>query len=98
MSHTPERFVVKGVHALSPYRRLFYGGADLTIGENFSAAMVAAWLVSNAVTGYTVVDHLFLQKNITADLGQFIEDPGVDDDDVAVPYHTKLDKTSQEDS
>lgn len=86
MNHTPERFVVKGLHALSPYKRLFYGGSDLTIGDNFSAAVVAAWLVSNAVAGYTVIDHLFLQKNITFDLGQFLEDPGADNDDVAVPF------------
>ena len=88
MIHTPERFLAKGVRADTPYRSLYYGGSDLTIGESFSASMVAAWLVSNAVSGYSLVDHLFLQKNITSDLGQFLESPGVDDDDVAVPYST----------
>jgi hypothetical protein len=86
MSHTPERFVAKGVRADSLYHGLYFGGSDLTVGESFSASMVAAWLVSNAVAGYTTVDHLFLKKNITADLGRFLNASCADDDDIAVPY------------
>jgi hypothetical protein len=86
MSHTPERFLAKGVRADTPYNGLYYGGSDLTIGESLSASLVAGWLVSNAVAGYdNAIDHLFLQKNITSDLGRFTESPGVNDDDVAVP-------------
>ena len=93
MSHTPERFVAKGVRTVQPYNRLFYGGSDLTIGENFSASIVSAWLAANHVAGYTTVDHLFLQKNLTSDLAQFLDEPGVDDEDVAVPYR----KTPEDD-
>ena len=95
MSHTPERFVAKGVRADTPYRNLYYGGSDLTIGESFSASMVAAWLVSNAVSGYSTIDHLYLQKNITSDLSRFMDAGGVDDEDLAVPYLTNVAKDKE---
>lgn len=88
MSHTPERYVAKGVRADTPYRSLFYGGADLTIGENLSATLVAGWLVSNSLCDYGFIDHLYLSKNITADIAQFMHSPGIDEVDVAVPYET----------
>jgi hypothetical protein len=61
------------------------------VGNSFSGSTVAAWLVANAVCGYNAVDHLFLEKNITTDLKQFLVPPKLDDndgdDDVAVPFH-----------
>lgn len=43
--------------------------------------------MANAVCGYKAVDHLFLQKNVTTDLEQFLEAPSLrEEDDVAVPY------------
>jgi hypothetical protein len=59
----------------------------LTVGDSFSGATVGGWLVANAVCGYNVVDHLFLKKNITTDLEQFLKAPALlDEDDVAVPF------------
>lgn len=86
LSHTPERFTAQGVRVDTPFKNLFYGGSDLTIGESLSASLVAAWLACNAVAGYSSsFDHLFLGKNITSDLIQFMNSPGRNDDDVAVP-------------
>jgi hypothetical protein len=97
MSHTPERFLAKGVRANTPYRGLYYGGSDLTIGESLSASLVAGWLVSNAVAGYDgVIDHLFLQKNLTSDLARFMDSPGVNDDDVAVPIQIQATEHANE--
>jgi hypothetical protein len=87
LSHTPERYAAKGVRADTPYPGLFVGGSDLTIGDSFSGATVGGWLVANAVVGYSALDHLFLQKNISSDLEQFLESPIVpDEEDVAVPF------------
>jgi hypothetical protein len=61
----------------------------LTVGESFAGSIVGGWLAANAVVGYSAVDHLFLQKNITTDLEQFLESPELPaglDTDVAVPY------------
>lgn len=86
LSHTPERYAAKGVRVDTPYKHLLYGGPDVTIGSSFSASLVAAWLAANAVVGYSTFDHLFYQKNITTDLARFMESPGEDEDDLAVPY------------
>ncbi|GAX29213.1 hypothetical protein FisN_28Lh041 [Fistulifera solaris] len=86
LSHTPERYAAKGVRVDTPYKHLLYGGSDVTIGGSFSASLVAAWLAANAVVGYSTFDHLFYQKNITTDLARFMDSPGEDEDDLAVPY------------
>lgn len=71
---------------------LFVGGSDLTVGESFSGATVGGWLAANAVMGYGTLDLLFLEKNITSDLEQFLDplvlpaDAGME---VAVPYEAK---------
>jgi hypothetical protein len=89
LSHNPERYAAKGVRPETPYPGLFVGGSDLTVGESFAGSIVGGWLAANAVVGYSAVDHLFLQKNITTDLEQFLESPELPtglDTDVAVPY------------
>lgn len=90
LSHTPERYAAKGVRADTPYPGLFVGGSDLTVGESFSGSIVGSWLVANSVVGYSAVDHLFLQKNITSDLEQFLEAPdlveSIDSSAFAVPF------------
>mmetsp|Transcript_27981 Transcript_27981/g.67918 ORF Transcript_27981/g.67918 Transcript_27981/m.67918 type:complete len:1011 (+) Transcript_27981:221-3253(+) len=85
LTHTPERYAAKGVRPETPYPGLFVGGSDLTIGESFSGSIVGAWLAANAVMDYSPLDHLFLQKNITSDLIQYMEPPdAVDEEDLAV--------------
>jgi hypothetical protein len=87
LSHTPERYAARGIRCDTPYPGLYAGGSDLTIGDSFSGATVGGWLVANAVCGYSAVDHLFLGKNVTTDLEQFLEAPVLsDEDDVAVPF------------
>jgi hypothetical protein len=88
LSHNPERYAAKGIRADTPYPGLYAGGSDLTVGDSFSGATVGAWLVANAVCGYSAVDHLFLEKNISTDLKQFMVIPTAlqDGDDVAVPF------------
>jgi hypothetical protein len=75
LSHNPERYAAKGVRPESPYPGLFTGGSDLTVGESFSGSIVGGWLAANAVMGYSTVDHLFLQKNITSDITRYMELP-----------------------
>jgi hypothetical protein len=75
LSHNPERYAAKGVKPESPYPGLFTGGSDLTVGESFSGSIVGGWLAANAVIGYSALDHLFLQKNITADIARYMELP-----------------------
>jgi hypothetical protein len=90
LSHNPERYAAKGVRVDTPYPGLYLGGSDLTVGDSISGANVAAWLVANTVCGYSAVDHLFLNKNITTDLEQFLEPPTLtDEEDLAVPYTLK---------
>jgi hypothetical protein len=87
LSHTPVRFAAKGIRAETPYPHLYVGGSDLTVGDSFGSAAVGAWLVSNAVVGYTAIDHFLLQKNLTSDLAEFVEPPAIhDEEDLAVPY------------
>lgn len=44
-------------------------------------------MAANAVMGYTSIDHLYLQKNITSDIAQYLELPDIPDEtDLAVPY------------
>jgi hypothetical protein len=92
LSHTPERYAAKGVRADTPYPGLFVGGSDLTVGDSFSGSMVGSWLVSNAVIGYGTLDLLFLEKNITSDLGKFMEHfvfPDETELEIAVPYEPR---------
>jgi len=92
LSHNPERYAAKGVRADdSVYPRLFAGGSDLSVGESFLGAVLGGWLVANAVVGYKVLDLLFLGKNITSDLEQFLEMPSLpppfdEEEDLAVPF------------
>jgi hypothetical protein len=89
LSHNPQRYVAKGIRPESPYPGLFVGGSDLTVGDSFSGSIVGGWLAANAVMGYSAVDHLFLQKNITSDIVRFLEEPDIPEEDhVAVPYDT----------
>lgn len=86
LSHNPERYVAKGIRPESPYPGLYVGGSDLTVGESFSASIVGGWLAANAVMGYSYIDHLFLQKNITSDIVRFLEEPDIpDEEDEAIP-------------
>ncbi len=88
LSHNPQRFAAKGIRPKTPYPGLFIGGSDLTVGDSFSASMVGSWMVSNAILGYSFVDHLFLEKNVTSDVSQFMKSPrGTNgENDVAVPF------------
>lgn len=88
LSHDPMRYFAKGIRPQTPYPGLFVGGPDLTIGDSFSAAMVGGWLVSNAVVGYSDLDHIMLDKNITNDITQFMKNRKTDSDreDIAVPF------------
>jgi len=99
LSHTPIRYAAKGVRPESPYPGLFSGGSDLTIGESFSASIVGGWLAANAVAGYSALDHLFLQKNITSDIIQYLEPPDLPEDgeDLAVDFSVD-DGTYEEDA
>ncbi|KAL3908760.1 MAG: hypothetical protein SGILL_008363 [Bacillariaceae sp.] len=97
LSHNPQRFAAKGVRPESPYPGLFTGGADLTIGESFSGSIVGGWLAANAVMGYGEVDHLFLQKNITADIIRYMELPeSPAEADLAVDYVPETEKSKEE--
>jgi hypothetical protein len=89
LSHTPFRYAVKGIRPETPFPGLFVGGPDLTVGDSFSGAIVAGWMTANAVVKYSFIDHLYLEKNITNDLKQFIPispRSKVDGDDIAVPF------------
>ena len=88
LSHSPERYAAKGIRAESPYPGLYSGGNDLTVGDSLSGGIVGGWLAANAVMGYAPLDHLFLGKNITSDISQYLEEPTVPEDepDLAVPY------------
>lgn len=85
LKQNPERFAAKGIRPETPYPCLYVGGTDLTV-DTFSGSIVAGWLVANAVSQYQAVDHLFLAKNITTDIEQFLEPPIIpEEEDVAVP-------------
>jgi hypothetical protein len=63
------------------------GGSDLTIADSFSGAMVGGWMAANAVLKYSFIDHLYLEKNITNDLQQFLKSPrNAGEEDIAVPF------------
>lgn len=86
LSHNPERYAAKGVRPETPYPQLYIGGSDLTVGESFAGEVVSGWLVANQVVGYSALDHMFLQKNLTTDLEQFLDLPeSLDEEDLAVP-------------
>jgi len=86
LTHNPERFAAKGIRADTPYPGLYVGGADLTV-NSFSDSIVGGWLAANAVMGYSVIDHQYLEKSITSDLAQFLEEPYELEEDLAVPYY-----------
>ena len=93
LTHCPARFAIKGNRPETSYPGLFVGGADLTVGDSFSASIVGGWMAANAVMGYSMIDHVYLKKNMTSDLEQFMEEPslaterdGVVVEDVAVPF------------
>jgi hypothetical protein len=99
LSHNPERYAAKGVRPESPYPGLFVGGSDLTAGESFSGSIVGGWMAANAVMGYSSIDFLFLQKNITSDIVQHLETPDIpDESDLAVPYDIPVDNTAEKDA
>ena len=87
LSHTPIRYAAKGIQPESPYPGLIIGGSDLTVGDSFSGSIVGGWMAANAVLKYSFIDHLYLEKNITNDLKQFLRNPKYKGlDDVAVPF------------
>ncbi len=97
LMQNPARYAIKGNCPEMPYPGLFVGGADLTITDSTSGAITGGWLVANAIFGYSLVDQLYLKKNITSDLFQFLEEPslvternGVIVDDLAVPFKKEV--------
>ena len=87
LSHTPERFAASGVRPETHYPGLFVGSSDITVGGSLAAALVASWLAVNAIVGYSYIDLLFLGKNITADVGRFLPEPDLyEEEDLAVPF------------
>lgn len=99
LSHNPERYAAKGVRPETPYPGLFLGGSDLTVGESFSGSIVGGWMAANAVMGYSSIDFLFLQKNITSDIVQYLETPDIpDESDLAVPYDSPVDDADEKDA
>ena len=62
----------------------------MTVGESFGGEIVGGWLVANSVVGYSAIDLLFLKKNITSDIADYLELPDIPEEpDVAVPYNPK---------
>ena len=66
------------------------------MGDSTSGAVVGGWLAANAVVGYSLIDHVYLRKDITSDLRRFLDEPsmettrgGVVVEDVAVPFVKK---------
>lgn len=85
LKHNPERYAAKGVRPQTNYPALYVGGPDLTV-DTFSGSIVAGWLLANVVSRYTTVDLIFLEKNITSDIEQFLDPPfPQSEEDVAVP-------------
>ena len=99
LSHNPERYAAKGIRPKTPYPGLFMGGSDLTVGDSFAGAIVSGWLAANAIVGYSPLDLLFLKKNISSDLEQYIPLPVIEtEEDVAVPYFPRNDVPSCEEN
>jgi hypothetical protein len=99
LSHTPERYAAKGIRPDSPYPGLFCGGSDLTVGESFSGSIVGGWLTANAVMGYSALDHLYLQKNVTSDIARYLELPDTtNEEDLAVDLDSLGDQGITHDS
>jgi hypothetical protein len=103
LMQNPARFAIKGNRPEMAYPGLFIGGADLTVADSTSGAIVGGWMAANAIVGYSFIDHVYLKKNITTDLQRFLDDPsmaterdGVIVEDLAVPF--KLGKGSGDDS
>ncbi|KAL7510293.1 hypothetical protein ACHAXN_007231 [Cyclotella atomus] len=97
LTHDPPKFAIKGNRPVTPHPGLVMGGSDLTVGDSFSGSIAGAWLAANAVMGYSFIDHLYLRKNITSDLRQFLDDPsmavernGKIVEDEAVPYKREI--------
>ena len=99
----PVRFAIKGNRPETIYPGLFICGADLTVADSTSGGLVGGWMAANAIMGYSFIDHLYIKKNITSDLQQFLEEPslatvrdGVIIEDLAVPFNEKLSKKANE--
>ena len=74
------------------------------MADSTSGALVVGWMAANAIMGYRFINHLYLKKNITSDLQQFLEEPslatvrdGVVVEDLAVPFNEKLPEKGSED-
>ncbi|KAL7547247.1 hypothetical protein ACHAWF_010566 [Thalassiosira exigua] len=103
----PVRFAASGNRPASPYPGLYVGGPDLTISDSFSGAIASAWLVANAVAGYTGhIDHTYLGKSLTSDLERFLDEPcaevtdrtGRTIEDLAVPCDLPTAETKEKPS
>ena len=68
------------------------GGSDLTVGDSFSGSIVGGWLAANSIVGYSPIDLLYLKKNISSDLSNYIPIPIEAEDDLAVPYFPQSDE------
>lgn len=86
------KFSINGNRPEMVYPGLFIGGTDLTVADSSSGAVVGGWMAANAILGYSLIDHLYLKKNVTNDLQRFLENPsmsterdGVIVEDLAVP-------------
>lgn len=93
LKHDPPKFAIKGNRPGTSYPGLVIGGADITVGDSFSGSIAGAWLAANTIMGYSFIDQLYLKKNITSDLRQFLDEPGMAVErngeiveDVAVPF------------
>lgn len=86
LSHTPERYVAKGIRPKTHFPNLFMSGSDLTV-DTFSGGIVAGWLTANAVLGYNYLHLSTLSKTISYDLQQFLEEP--EGEEEAVLYTEK---------
>jgi len=73
LSHTPQRYAAQGIRPQTKYPNLFLAGKDLTM-DTFSGGIVGSWLAVNAVLGYNYLCLGMLNKNVTYDLKQFIQE------------------------
>ena len=95
LSHTPERFAAGGIRPKSNYPNLFVGGTDLTV-DTFSGGIVGSWLTANAVLGYDYLDLGILDKTLTSDLEQFMEEPEGDGEEAVLYTPTVIEPLVKE--
>eukprot|EP00815_Leptocylindrus_aporus_P003780 CAMPEP_0116059414 /NCGR_PEP_ID=MMETSP0322-20121206/5774_1 /TAXON_ID=163516 /ORGANISM="Leptocylindrus danicus var. apora, Strain B651" /LENGTH=888 /DNA_ID=CAMNT_0003543775 /DNA_START=224 /DNA_END=2891 /DNA_ORIENTATION=- len=75
--------VMTGIRPETNYPGLYVCGSDLTL-DGMAGSFIGSWLAANSMSGYTPVDYLLLQRNITSDLAQIIPDPLVENGEPAI--------------